>query len=540
MLAVLMPNLAAAAVGDLSLISRRSTIDGGAGGSDNSYVPVMSNDGNVVAFSSAATNLTAANASGLEIYVRDIAAGTTSLVSRDTGGNGGNGASDYPDISANGNVIVFESAATDLGPVDGNGTDDIYMRNLTNGTTTLVSTTSGGSAAGGESASVSADGRFVVFESDNPTLGSPNGPASQDIFMRDMQTGTTTTISNNGAPAADGDSYDPEISDDGRWVVYSSYADNLSAEDANGVEDVFLRDNRTGTTTLISRQSASIGGAGGNDGSNYPAISADGRSVAFSTDATNLGATTSDSQYVVRDVQANTTTLVSKASDSAGGAVSNGSTSGYRPQLSDDGRYIVFNSAGSNLAAPDTDTDNDTFVRDTAAGTTALISKVTESDGIAPADSSSEYYPDITGDGRWVSFESAATNLSSFDLDGFDDAFRADFLGPPPAVDTTGPALSGKATGKAKAGKTLKIVVSSDEAATVNAGATAKVGKKKVKFKGASGSVAAGGSITLKLKLAKKPAKLLKKAGKGKANVSVAATDAAGNESNDSFGVKLK
>ena len=188
------------------------------------------------------------------------------------------------------------------------------MRDLQAGTTTLVSRASGPGGAGGDSAStgpaISADGRFVAFESSAENLSDEDSAGTSDVFVRDLQTSTTTLASRANGPGGaggDGTSFSPSISADGRHVAFESTADNLSAEDDDAVNDVFVRDLQGATTTLASR-AAGAGGAGGDGTSGLPAISADGRFVAFSSDADNLSAEDADAvlDVFVRDLQAAT------------------------------------------------------------------------------------------------------------------------------------------------------------------------------------------------------------------------------------------
>ncbi len=544
-LLLLAPAPASAAVGDLEFISRD---DNGLAANDDAGVPVVSDDGNLVAFWSFATNLVP-GATGGQVFLRDVNTGTIFLISRASlaqGNTPANASSDEPDITGDGRFVVFQSNATNLSSLaPTSGTTRAYIRDRQSNVTSLVSVKNDGvSSAGGIDPAITPDGRFVAFESGSSGIGDVNGATTDDIIVRDLQLGTNVTASQAGGVAGDDASGDPTISDDGRFVAFYSKADNLSNLDDNTKRNVFVRDLQTGTTTLVSRQSDADGGAGANGDSDDPVISGNGRFVAFTSDASNLGANGTIEQVFVRDLQTNTTTLVSRQSDADGGAIDNKPStfpSSGDLAISDDGRYVVFDSIGTNLSTEDQDAFSEPYVRDTVAGTTTLVAKQSPADGGAGASGNTVWQSDISGDGRWVVFDSLGGNLSSSDLDGTDDVFRMDYLGPTADdPDTTGPNLHARKKGKAKAGKALKIVVSSDEAATVEAAATAKAGKKKVKFKSASGSVAAGGSITLKLKLAKRPAKLLKRAGKGKAKVVVTATDGSGNESTDPLKVKLK
>lgn len=545
LLLLLAPAPAAAAKGDLEYISRD---DNGLAANNDSGVPAISDDGNLVAFWSFSTNLVP-GATGGQVFLRDVNTGTIFLISRASlaqGNTPANAASDEPDITGDGRFVVYHSNATNLSPLANTaGQTRIFMRDRSTSVTSLVSIKNDGvSTAGGVDPAVSKDGRFVAYESGSNDVGDVNAAGTDDIIVRDVQAGTNETASQAGGVAGDDDSIGASISDDGRFVAFSSKANNLSTLDDNAVRNIFVRDMQAGTTTLVSRQSASAGGAAANGFSDSAVISGNGRFVAFASEAANLGAVGGVAQYFVRDLQTNTTTLISRQSDADGGAIDNKPStfpSSGDPSISDDGRYVVFDSIGTNLSTQDQDGVTEPYVRDTVAGTTTLVAQQSPADGGLGANGNTVFQSAISRDGRWVAFDSVAGNLSASDLDGTDDIFRLDFLGPPAGSgDTTGPDLSLRKKGKAKAGKTLKIVVGSDEAATVEAAATAKAGKERVSFKGASGSVAAGGSITLKLKLGKRPARLLSAVGKGKAKVTVTATDGSGNESSDPLKVKLK
>ena len=198
---------------------------------------------------------------------------------------------------------------------------------------------------------------------------------TDNVFVRDMQANTTTLVSrqsvgDGGAGATPGFSDWASISSDGRYVAFESLADNLSAADNNAARNVFVRDTQTNTTTLISRQSATDGGAGGDDNSTEPAISGDGRHVAFDSLADNLSTEDSNSKsnVFVRDTQTNTTTLASRQSTADGGAAGDDdSHNASNNSLSSDGRYLSMESYATNFSSIDDDSPKDIFVRDLQA-----------------------------------------------------------------------------------------------------------------------------------------------------------------------------
>jgi Tol biopolymer transport system component len=266
-----------------------------------------------------------------------------------------------PSISADGRYLAFHWLASNLVTGDTNGTRDVFVRDRTAGTTTRVSVRTGGTQANGHSvsASLSADGRYVAFASaaSNLVTGDTNG--ASDVFLRDRTGGTTTRISvRTGGTSGNSASYLPSISGNGRYVGFVSDASNLVTGDTNRASDVFLRDRTAGTTTRVSVSSA---GAQGNQMSyNPPAITYDGRYVGFVSDASNLvtGDTNRASDVFLRDRTAGTTTRVSVTN--AGGQSTNMSGT---PALSNDGRYVAFTSYASNLVGGDTNASWDAFVR---------------------------------------------------------------------------------------------------------------------------------------------------------------------------------
>jgi Tol biopolymer transport system component len=436
-----------AAKGDLDLVSRAAGATGtfGNGSSEESAI---SADGRYVAFTSWASNLHPDDGDiNTDVFVRDLEEGTVTLVSRATGADGDKAAGDNsgffsnvstsPAISADGRYVAFQSRASNLHPDDGDRTLDVFVRDLEANTTTLVSRAGGAdgakangpSWAGSHRAAISADGRYVAFESWASNLHPDDGDTTPDVFVRDLEAHTTTLVSRAGGADGDkGDDYavSPAISADGRFVAFESDATNLHPDDGDSNYDVFVRDLEAHTTTLVNRATGAAGDKGDDQGFN-PAISADGRFVAFESDATNLHPDDGDSNYdvFVRDLEAHTTTLVNRATGAAG---DKGDDEGFNPAISADGRFVAFESGASNLHPDDGDLNNDVFVRDLEAHTTTLVSRATGATGANGNDQS--YTPAISADGRFVAFESYATNLHPDDGNGLQDVFRRDVLGP--------------------------------------------------------------------------------------------------------------
>jgi Tol biopolymer transport system component len=344
--------------------TRASVGPGGAQANGINREAALSADGRFVAFVSEATNLVPGDTNGqADVFVRDLGAGTTRRVSVGPGGRQGNGSSEQPALSADGRFVSFASGATNLVSGDTNREIDVFVRDLQARTNRRVSVGPRGTQAeGGVSyfPTISADGRVVAFISHATNLvpGDTNG--LEDVFVRFLATGTTVRANvdlggTQGEEATDTDS--PGISRDGRFVVFSSPDADLVPSDTNGLTDVFLRDLREGVTR---RPSVGPGGVQGNKGSGGQAVSADGRVVAFASDATNLapGDTNGLLDVLVRDRRAATTTL---ASVGPGGVRANGDS--RDPAVSADGRVVAFESRATNLVPGDTNGETDIFVR---------------------------------------------------------------------------------------------------------------------------------------------------------------------------------
>lgn len=325
-----------------------------------------------------------------------------------------NGQSDSPVISADGRFVAFWSLATNLVASDTNNTADVFVRDRQTNQTTLVSVASNGAQGNNwsDSPAISADGRFIAFRSTASNLVSGDDANSDDVFVRDRELGTTILVSLSSAGVkGDSISYAPDISADGRYIVFESMASNLIVDDTNNVRDIFLRDLQTSQTSRVSI--ASDGSEGVAD-SFLPALSADGRYVVFLSLATNLVSNdTNDNQDVfIRDLQTGQTSLASVASD--GSPADNFS---QNPRVSDDGHFVVFDSLATNLTG-DTDTNNtfDVFVRDTQANQTSRITNGDDWSG----------YASLSSDGRYIAFQSSATNLTGGDTNNSYDDFIYD------------------------------------------------------------------------------------------------------------------
>ncbi|MEZ0284876.1 MAG: calcium-binding protein [Thermoleophilia bacterium] len=341
------------------------------------------------------------------------------LVSQATGGAPADAASSEPSISADGRYVALASDANNLAGPQLTDTPDVFLRDMVAGTTTLVSRGADPALGPSYDPAISADGSRVAFTSEAGNL-SDDDASFPDVFVRDLRTNATILVSrSDGAAGAglDGISNLPAISADGRFVAFVSDGDAPGA--VGGVSNVFVRDLALNTTVLASR---APNGAGGDRSSSAPAISADGRYVAFLSDATNLSTEDAAVRGVfVRDLVAETTTLVSRATGPSGAPASGESLS---PSISADGTRVAFATGSPNLSGGEDLPGSDVFVRDLAASATILVSRATGPTG-PPADAPASD-PVIAADGRSVAFRSGATNLSAEDLDGVIDVFARD------------------------------------------------------------------------------------------------------------------
>jgi Tol biopolymer transport system component len=387
--------------------------DTGSAGVVNSQV--VSSTGRYVAFTSRASTLVKGDTNRVsDIFLRDRQQAKTTRISIGTNGAQANAASGDPSLSANGRYVAFSSFASNLVSGDTNQSSDIFVRDRSTGTTSRVSLATGGSQADGASGqpSISNDGRYVAFFSVASNLVAGD-TSNVEVYIRDRQSGTTTRVSvgPNGIPA-NGDSSQPAISGNGRYVAFISRATNLGGMNSGAFLRVFLRDRQTGTTSLVSVNSL---GEAANGPALEPSVSADGRFVAFASGASNLapGDTSSDTQIYVRDRLLGLTTRVSVNSSGV-------PTIGLRssdPSISADGRHVAFSSLGDGLVPNDTNGSLDVFLHDRETGATTRVSVDSSGNQAQFFEQSSR--PSISGDGRIVVFTSDA---SHFVADDFNDA----------------------------------------------------------------------------------------------------------------------
>lgn len=416
---VLLIGIAATSVGAFD-VERVSVATDGTEGDASSTTSAISADGRHVAFVSAASTLVPDDTNlQLDVFVHDRATGATERVSVAADGTEAQGQSTTPALSADGRFVAFASPAPNLVAGDDNGRFDIFVRDRVAGTLELVSLASDGSAGLADSVapSISADGNLVVFAS-AAALVPEDTNDTFDIYVRDRASMTTTRVSvGSGGVQGDNLSLAPRISADGGVVVFHSFASNLVAGDTNNVPDVFAHDRATGTTARVSVSSL---GAQGNQQSVGASISGDGRYVGFDSDASTLvaGDVNGRTDVFVHDRVTGATERVSVASD--GTEANNRSGFVDPPALSFDGRHVAFTSGATNLVPDDTNNRVDVMLRDRVAGTTVRVNVA--ADG-TEADGSSTLWPNMSADGSVIVYASSATNLVLDDTNFVSDVF---------------------------------------------------------------------------------------------------------------------
>lgn len=381
---------------------------------------------------------------------------STERVSISSEGREGNAGSSYPNLSADGRYVVFVSSADNLVDGDVNGASDAFIRDRVTGMTERVATRIAFSSWGTVGPAISGEGRYVAFLSYEDDLVPGDGNGLSDVFVYDRSTGVTERVTgdiNSLTPPAisadgrfvayshgilhvydrmtgideiasisssggvSGASYYPSLSADGCYVVFLSWADNLVPGDTRWTWDVFVRDRAAGTTERITN-----GGDGTffNHWGDPPAISADGRYVAYSTYDANVvpGDANGARDVFVFDRFTGATSRVSVDSD---GNEGNGMSD--RPAISADGRYVAYRSYATNLVPGDMNGKSDIFIHDRQTGKTKRVSVDSNEN---EANSSSGFQSSVSGNGRYVAFSSSADNLVSDDTNNAGDVFVRD------------------------------------------------------------------------------------------------------------------
>ncbi len=406
-------------------VTRRVSVDSrGRQANDGSAWQSISGDGRYVAFISWASNLVPGDTNNTnDIFVRDTLLGTTVRASVNSAGEQANNYSQEPSLSADGRFVAFGSAASNLSPLNTSGYD-VYVRDLVAGTTELVDMSSTGQPAsdGADSPSISGDGRFVAFMSYSSNLVPGDNNGIVDFFVRDRLNNTTECVSNpHGSQAYDGRWYQQvQISADGSCVAFTSYATNLVPGVTDGLLRVFVRDRRSGQ---IYCPAVDLGGRVGGREEWGPAISGDGRFVAFTSQDNHLvSGDTNHAQDIFVCTRNGVGYMAERVSVNSNGVQANGIS--YSPVISADGRYVAFESEATNLVEGDTNQSADVFVHDRLTGTTERVN--VEPDGSQGHYGGGGFYPSISADGRFVAYDSYGNDLVGDDTNDATDVFVRD------------------------------------------------------------------------------------------------------------------
>jgi Tol biopolymer transport system component len=360
--------------------------------------PTFDASGRFVAFLSTANNLTTnAVSSGFHLYVRDLQQSATTLI--DAGTSGASPTKDFmnaPRLSSDGRFVAFDCTDADLVPNDSNNAYDVFVHDLVSGANDLISarlqalpsaTPTGTSS--GPVVSVNADGRYIAFASNAGNLVAGYSNIYRGVFVRDLLSGTNLLISvdTNGVAGADGMSAEPAISANGRYIVFTSSADNLVTGDINNAKDVFIRDLQTGATSLISVSTNTNGS--GNGASYSPAISADGRYALFHSRASNLaaGSSSASENLLWRDLQAGTTYTVASAGISCAAMTS-------------DGHFVAFGGPAANMYLWDSRSAGNIYSNNTPPISSVAISP--DGNRIAGLAGSQLYVGDRSAQTNWL------------------------------------------------------------------------------------------------------------------------------------------
>lgn len=386
--------------------------------------PTLSATGELVAFESVATNLAPdPNGAVADVFLRDLVNRRNRLLSQSTDPSGANGPSRFPVLARKAGSVAFESDASNLMAGDTNGVTDVFVA-LPQGGVLRASVAHNGEQADGPSSSpdISDNGRLVVFTSRATNLvpGDTNGRA--DVFVRDLVTNQTRLVSVLRPLEMNGDSTGPAISPDGRYVSFSSTNPNLVFDDGNRKGDVFAADLQTGRIRRVS-----VSGVGEEQNQAVAApfvqvsdISAGGRLVVFDSDATNLVERDRNKDTDVFLRQRTGNGIVRASLDVFG---REGSNDSFFPRITPDGRFVAFQSFASNFSSDDVARE-DIFVYDFRRFAPTLVSVGATGQRREPESVSQLLQrPDITADGQIVAFTSTAGNLVTGDANRSEDVF---------------------------------------------------------------------------------------------------------------------
>ncbi len=411
-------------------ITTRVSVAGNGGQANSvSAFPRISSDGRYVSFLSFASNLVTGDTNAVgDIFVHDRNTGTTVRVSTDATGAQGNDHANGSAISGDGNFVAFDSEADNLVPDDDNGAGDLFRVDISG----LVRTPDGGfpieraSISNTEiegndysdDAALSPEGRFVGFASAANNLVPNDGNGERDVFVRDMNTGSTERVSvTNAGGGGNGQSYSPDLSsNNARYVIFETLATNLGGTDSNGVSDIYLRDRVSDTTTLVSE---SMAGTTGNGISRFPAITPDGDFAVFSSLASDIvpGDTNAQEDCFVRD---NAGSDFNRVLTWNGGEFNDNCS---RPDIAAGVPIIAFESTATNVIPTDANGGaSDIFIVSIFNTALELVSVNATGDQA----NGSSFYASVARDGDFVAFMSFASNLVSGDTNGRADIFVKD------------------------------------------------------------------------------------------------------------------
>jgi len=381
---------------------------------------VISADGRYVVFESEASNLEADDFNGwTDVFIRDRELNTTTRVSVSLAGGDANAPSDTPSISADGRYVAFRSAASNLVAGDTNWEWAIFRRDLQLGETVRVSVNvdGGDSKDDSQGPSISADGRYVAFLSKAWNLVPGGSSRDANIFVRDMSWEETVlaSVAWDGGAAETG-SWGPAISGDGRHVAFVTTSDNIVNDDFNGILDVFVRDLDQEVTI---RASVNRFGGDADQRSRGPSLNYDGSHVAFNSTATNL---VEDDTNGVDDIFVRflgDSPYTHRVNLSSQGDQTVDFASWQAPHISPGARYVAFSSDAENLVDDDSNGVGDVFTHDRWTGTTRRVSV----DRLGNQADDWSDTPSISADGLLIVIRSYATNLVASDTNGAEDVF---------------------------------------------------------------------------------------------------------------------
>ena len=365
----------------------------------------ISADGRYVVFASTATNLVAGDSNGVaDVFIRDTVLNTTERVSVSSLGVQSNGASGLPSVSDDGRFVAFESTATNLVPRDGDGVSGIFVFDRDTDTIEIVSVDGLGDEGDAQSsiATISGNGRYVVFSSDANNIVTGIVTGFTDLFVYDRDTNTTEqiTMSTLGVESDSSTLYS-SISADGRYVAFHSGATNLVPGYNSGMFNVYVKDRDTGEVDILSVDSL---GVEGDSSSRYPFISGNGRFVSFESFAENLVAGDSNGVADVFLYDRNSDDLEHISHSYSGGGTDAGA---LNSSVSSDGNYVSFWSASTNIVIGDTEGDQDFFVHNRLTNVTEMLGPLNR-------------YGTIASDGRHINF-SINDGIFFGDVNGFTD-----------------------------------------------------------------------------------------------------------------------